>query len=206
MNVMATLITYGADLGTMLASLAAVATLRLTLRRPRGKNRKAAGRRGTLLNRFVRRWCRARPDPQELVPSAADCGGRPPGLGRPVWCRGGSPTPGGVRPCRGLLPVPGVSQAGGVLGDGGLGRFSPSSSSVPSSSPARLVVAQASISRAEQHSFSVRPHDQLILVNLAIHVPHASLPFPASHLSPGQRLGAAGSRDWLRGRSHRTIR
>jgi hypothetical protein len=46
-NITATLITYGADLGEMLAGLAALATLFLTLRRPRGKHRKRRERSGS---------------------------------------------------------------------------------------------------------------------------------------------------------------
>jgi hypothetical protein len=42
---MATVMAYGADAGQMLAGLAALATLCLVLRRPRGKHRRGAGRR-----------------------------------------------------------------------------------------------------------------------------------------------------------------
>jgi hypothetical protein len=40
MNSMTTVMTYGADAGGMLASLVALATLCLSLHRPRGKHRK----------------------------------------------------------------------------------------------------------------------------------------------------------------------
>ena len=40
MNIVTAVMTYGADVGGMLASLAALATLCLSLRRPRGKHRK----------------------------------------------------------------------------------------------------------------------------------------------------------------------
>jgi|HubBroStandDraft_6_1064221.scaffolds.fasta_scaffold1699840_2 hypothetical protein len=41
MNIVTAVMTYGADVGGMLASLVALATLCLSLRRPRGKHRKA---------------------------------------------------------------------------------------------------------------------------------------------------------------------
>lgn len=47
-NITATLMTYGADLGEMLAGLVALAALCLPLRRPRGKHRKGAARRGSV--------------------------------------------------------------------------------------------------------------------------------------------------------------
>jgi hypothetical protein len=46
-SITVTLMTYGADLGELLGGLAALATLYLTLRRPRGNHRKRRGRRGS---------------------------------------------------------------------------------------------------------------------------------------------------------------
>jgi hypothetical protein len=47
MNYLAAVMTYGADVGGMLASLVALATLCLSLRRPRGKHGKRRGRPGS---------------------------------------------------------------------------------------------------------------------------------------------------------------
>jgi hypothetical protein len=46
-TIMATLMTYAAEFGEMLSGLVALATLYLTLRRPRGKHRKRRGRSGS---------------------------------------------------------------------------------------------------------------------------------------------------------------
>ena len=45
MSIVTAVMTYGADAGGMLASLVALATLCLSLRRPRGKHRRSAGRK-----------------------------------------------------------------------------------------------------------------------------------------------------------------